>query len=86
MHVDWTLNFWQVASLLGAAAVGIVAFRAEIRVFQQTLSTHAESLADHAKRLDRHEEHVLDLVGDVQRLVGLVGRRDDTAPDTNRRH
>ena len=43
-----------------------------IAVFESTLKMHAESISHHSGRMEKQDELLITLVGDVQRLVGRL--------------
>ncbi len=74
MHWDGTITLGSVliiVSMVGTAVVGWSAFTARLAVFENTLKAHASAMTSHSARLDIHEGRILELVGHVQRLIGL---------------
>ena len=43
-----------------------------IAVFEEVLKTHTDTLAVHADRMEKQDDLLLRLVGDVQRLIGRI--------------
>ncbi len=76
---DWSINFGQIitiaGTLLGFYGTALSLYhRIDKRMagFEQTLQQHATTLTDHAKRLERYEEVLFKIVGDLQRVIGRV--------------
>lgn len=73
MHWDGTVTLGtmiEIASIIVIALSGWSAFKARIAVFEETLNTHAKALLVHGERLDRHEDKLITIVGDLQRVIG----------------
>lgn len=80
-HFDWTISFGNIAQILTVAGVAYgvwVGFKTRIELL---LTRHAELLMQLQSNFDKHEEqdarlfhemqqHITQLVGSVQRLVG----------------
>lgn len=74
MQFDPTISMGtviQIAAMIALGIAGWYAFKAKIEVFENTLREHAKSMTGHASRLDTHETRILELVGNVQRLIGF---------------
>lgn len=53
--------------------------------FEQKIETLFRSVAAHAQRLDRHEERLIRIVEDVQRIIGRVEEHGRGDHDRSRR-
>ncbi len=74
LHWDGTVTLGSVliiVSMIGTAVVGWNAFTTRLTILETTLRTHAGAMSSHSDRLDIHEGRILELVGHVQRLIGL---------------
>lgn len=79
MHFDWTLSF---GTLLGALAIvagtwasisrlyGLLDKR--LTVFENVLDVHAKTLTAHATRMEKQEDMLIKLSGDLQRVIGRI--------------
>jgi hypothetical protein len=71
---NWELSVWNVVVyLIGAAIIlwrSLHVVDKRIAVFEQILSTHASTLAQHAGRMDVHDERLLTVIEQLQRLIG----------------
>ena len=79
MHWDNTISLgalMQIATVIITVIVAYTSFLRRIEVqaegFRQVLQVHSATLTAHADRLDRHEEHTLTMVGDLQRVIGRL--------------
>lgn len=76
---DWTIDFGQILTLIGlllgfyGTAISLY-HKIDKRMagFEQTLLTHATTLTDHATRLERYEQVLFTITGDLQRVIGRV--------------
>jgi hypothetical protein len=57
-----------ICTLVGIA----VAFGQRLGRFEQILHDHAKKLTEHGERLDRYESRLVDIVSDLQRVIGRV--------------
>ena len=88
MTIDWTLNVWQVITAVGFLFGG---YSAVMRVYhlvdkrlasmEQHLTEHAGTIGQHGQRLEKYEQALFKLVGDLQRVVGRV---EAAGPTTTR--
>ena len=79
MNFDGTINLGtiiQTGILIFALIAGWNALKAELKIFENTLDGHTKLLTLHSKRMDKYEERAIELVGDIQRLIGIVGKID----------
>jgi hypothetical protein len=74
--VDWSLNVGNLLVYMAAAGLGLWRVYAlidrQLAVFQNILSSHAETLTTHAGRMDRHEERLIAIVGDLKHVMGVI--------------
>ena len=68
--IDWTLsiNSFINGGILLAIIVGIL----RVGGMQELLKHHADTLEDHGDRMTKHDEIMLKMVSDLQRLIGRV--------------
>ena len=57
-----------IATLIGIA----IRFGFRLGHFETTLNNHAKTLVEHATRLGAYEARIVDIVSDLQRLIGRV--------------
>ncbi len=79
MTIDWTVNVWQIVTAIGFL---IGSYGAVMRIYhlldrrlsllEQSFLVHAGTLVDHGARLQRYEDGLFKIVGDLQRLIGRV--------------
>lgn len=62
----------QILTWLGLAVGAYYSVRTQLALFRQVLEHHSATLVEHAKRLDRYEESIVRVIGELQRLVGRV--------------
>lgn len=79
---DWTItlgNALTIFTLIGGGWLGIMRsyylFDARISSFEATLKIHADILIQHSLRMEKQDDLLLKLVGDVQRLIGHLEAR-----------
>lgn len=78
MQLDWTISIGvmiQTITLIIAIIAGWNAFNSKLILLENIVSNHTKSLIEHSKRIDKYEERTIELVGDIQRLIGIVDRR-----------
>jgi hypothetical protein len=72
--ISWEFSVWNVAVyLLGAAVLLWRSFTAvdkRVSVFEQILSSHAQTLLQHAARMDVHDERLISVIEQLQRVIG----------------
>lgn len=77
----------QILTMIVVAIAVFNALSARLTVFEQTLKAHAQAqtdhttrtekmFTDHAARLAKHEEIILSIVKDLQRLIGRADLED----------
>ena len=95
MTIDWTVN---IGALLGGAISGVLAiggtYGAMLRFWHKvdkriekaeaTLEHHAAALSTHGAQATRHESMLIDVLQDVARIMGQLGR--DAIDATTRGH
>lgn len=77
MTFDWTVtlgNVLQLVTMIGLAIAGYYAISARMAVFESMLAGHADTLKQHAQRLDLYEARIVEVIGDLQRLIGRMER------------
>jgi len=57
-----------------AISRAIAAFDRRLSVFEVVLKQHAKTLTDHDAHMDRMDAILMALIGDVQRVIGQLGR------------
>lgn len=79
MHFDWTISIGTVIEALAIAGATWSAiarlyslFDKRLSVFESVLSTHAATLAGHATRMEKQDDVMLKLSGDLQRVIGRI--------------
>ena len=80
MELDYTITIGtiiQTGVIIFALIAGWNALKAQLKIFEHTLDAHSTSLINHVKRMDKYEERSIELVGHVQRLIGIVDRRKE---------
>lgn len=80
IQFEWTITFGMVIQtiiIVVSIITGWHALKARLTVFENTLNHHATLLITHSNRMDKHEERSIELVGDVQRLIGMINRRKE---------
>ncbi|MDO8632196.1 MAG: hypothetical protein Q7R41_17065 [Phycisphaerales bacterium] len=82
-YFDYTISLWNVLSFLAfflacwwAATKAFVAFDRRIGKFEDVLLNHAHTLTTHSNRMEKQDDLLFKLVGDVQRLVGSMEMRE----------
>ena len=80
---DYTVSLGNILTILGFAWVvwmGVtrVYIMLDLRIsrFEEILEGHAKTLAAHAGRMEKQDDLLLRLVGDVQRLIGYMEARN----------
>lgn len=89
-NFDYTISLWNVLSFLvffltcwWSVTKAFVAFDRRVSKFENVLLNHAATLAAHSSRMEKQDDLLFKLVGDVQRLVGYMEvrvRRGDGLP------
>lgn len=73
---NWEFSVWNVVVYLASAAIllwrGFHIIDKRIALFEQTLHVHAKTLAQHAGRMDVHDDRLLTVIEQLQRLIGQV--------------
>lgn len=76
MNVDWSVSIWDITShalaLVGAMVAAYHVLDKRMAVFEQIVKEHERTLAHHSATMDRHDALILELVGQVQQLVGRL--------------
>jgi hypothetical protein len=79
---DWTItlgNALTIITMLVGGWLGIVRmyylFNNRISSFEATIKIHADALLIHTARMEKQDDLLLRLVGDVQRLIGHLEAR-----------
>ncbi len=96
-HFDWTITLGTVLS----AAVFVAGTWAAVSrlyslldkrlaIFESVLGTHAQTLMAHSARMERQDDIMIKLAGDIQRVIGrietwtdprrAIGRTDSPGP------
>lgn len=65
-------NLLEICSLAGVLISLYYAAVGRVRDLETTLRHHAEDLSEHAARLDRFSETLVEVMGDVQRIMGRM--------------
>jgi hypothetical protein len=75
----YTITFGNIMTIVGfVISIWVTAARLytllekRLVIFEHLLEMHAKTLGEHAKRMERQDELLIRLVGDVQRLIGRV--------------
>lgn len=78
-NFDWTVNFGQVIqAVIGIAALYAAVLRMwhlidkRIGTLEGNLVNHKEKLHEHGTRMDRYESQIMQLVADLQRVIGRI--------------
>ena len=81
-NFDWTVtlgNTLTIITMLIGGWLGIMRmyylFNHRISSFEATIKVHADTLMVHTKRMEKQDDLLLRLVGDVQRLIGHLEAR-----------
>ena len=79
MHWDGTITLGNILTISSMIIVAVLAYHnfvlrmaVQTEIVTRSLQAHSNQLARHAERLDRHEEHSLQIVADLQRVIGRV--------------
>jgi len=79
--INWTITLGNILSVLGftiSIAWAVIKIQhtleKEVIRLRDTLNTHSNMLDGHSLRLEKHDELILKLVGDIERLIGRLGR------------
>lgn len=73
--IEWTLTLGDLisGSVVAATVIGAYwALRSRMELLESKLLDHATTLLRHSDRMDRHEARFLDVVSNLQRLIGRV--------------
>lgn len=77
VQFDWTISFGQIVTAVAFALSVILSGQRiyhlldlRITLLVEEVHQHKETLSDHKGRLEKYEEVLFKLVGDLQRLVG----------------
>ena len=91
-HFDWTVSFGTILTILSLAIAMIATYTKgtkwlamQFTRFEITLEHHATQLGQHAARMDRFEEHYVEIAGHLQRIIGRIETQDQTPWPKNRR-
>ncbi len=78
-HFDGTISLGNILTVVGffwalwmAGSRLYVYMDRRVSVFENVLKDHARTLIDHANRMEKQDDLLIKLVGDVQRLVGRM--------------
>lgn len=85
MTIDWTIN---IGAVLGGIVSGFLAIvgtygamlrfwhKVDLRITdaERTLEQHAKALTEHGNQATRHEGMLIDVLQDVARIFGEMGR------------
>ena len=79
MKLDWSISVGNILTalvfLFGAVSTGWKIYNAFARqavVFEGLLKEHTNTLISHAGRMEKQDELLLRIIGDVQRLIGRM--------------
>ena len=78
IQFDWTISLGtaiQTITMVISLVAAWHALKARLIILEKSIEGHAVTLRDHSHRMDRYEERSLELVGDIQRVIGEIGGR-----------
>ena len=79
MRFDWTISLGSILTIVGfffslwwSLTRLWTRMDRRVSVFETVLAKHAETLLSHATKMERQDSLLIQLVGDVQRLIGRI--------------
>ena len=75
MTVDWSISFsaiLQMLTMVGCVVALIVSVSNKLQRFETVLKQHAETLNKHERTLGLYETRILEIVGNIQRVIGQL--------------
>lgn len=75
VRMDWTINIGtvlQILSMCGCVVVVVVSVSNRLKAFETTLKQHGDALQKHDTTLSVYETRILDIVSNLQRLIGRM--------------
>lgn len=73
-HIDWTISLSNLLGYVAAlAALGWRLYHAidkRVAVFEEIVNHHTKTLKTHDERMDKHEDRLISLLSQLQRLIG----------------